>query len=214
MPYLIRAEFMASQGRAAEYEADQAEQYELLKTQPGFVSAVLLNSLGYPAKYTSLTRWESRESYKGFSNSEAARNVVQAFMPGELAVPSRSVEAYEEVLAVVNEGQQGTYGVLVDWTINPGQANATGFESNRKTFFELRRQHNSDFVGGRLYRFQGNPTRYLVFTRYRTLDGLKDGRRAPEVQEFTRANPTTAYTSALNVLEHYEIMQRLPMVRR
>src|SRR5262245_29692458 len=78
MAFITRTEAMVRAGRTAEYEARQAQFYELQKTQPGFVRAMLLNSLGYPAKYTSLVVWGSREAYRAWARSEARSSFFQA----------------------------------------------------------------------------------------------------------------------------------------
>src|SRR5687768_637868 len=135
--YMTRIEYSVMGGRVAEFEAGQAQYGEVLRQQPGFQQLVMLNSLGYPAKYTLLVRWESRDAHRAWSRSDAFQDFAKEhpFRNDELYTRSRPLEAYEVVLEVVNEGQQEAYVSLIDTIIDVRPGNATYFESSRKELF-------------------------------------------------------------------------------
>jgi heme-degrading monooxygenase HmoA len=83
--YATRTELMVAPGKARAWEAFWAKVSELGKAQQGFQAGMLLNSLSYPAKYVSLTLWESREAGRAFAKSEAFSALFQATSVQELA---------------------------------------------------------------------------------------------------------------------------------
>src|ERR1700674_2007276 len=125
--YATRTETMVVPGKALAWEAFWAKVSELGKAQQGFQAGTLLNSLSYPAKYVSLTLWESREAGRAFTKSEAFGALFQAHAVQGLATLGRPQEAYDVLMRVMSEGQSA-YAGLIDWTLDPEADNAASFE--------------------------------------------------------------------------------------
>src|SRR5690242_12129760 len=71
--YLLRSDLIAAPGAAAELEGYLGRAFAAMRTQPGFVRALLGNAPGQPAVYLSLVIWQSREAARGWSRGEAGR---------------------------------------------------------------------------------------------------------------------------------------------
>ncbi len=203
--YLTRREVMVAPGRAAEFEAWWAEGQEGLKGQKGFSLSTLHNSLGYPNKYTALTRFETREDSQASQNSAAFRARLQARPEGLIVGRPRPTEAYEPVHRVGPTGGPAAFTTLVEWNVTPGTARA--FESSRQELFDLRQKHLKGFVRASLWRFLGNRTQYLVING--NAGGQGNGPQEPEIAAFQRAHPSSEYASAPPVIENYRNVQRV-----
>lgn len=209
--YAVRTEVMVSPGKAIAYEAWWARIIELGKAQQGFQAGTLLNSLSYPAKYVSLTLWESREAGRSFAKSEAFSTLFQANAVLEMATLSRPQEAYDVVMRVMGEGQSA-YASLIDWTLDPQPDNAASFERTRKEIFELRKQYVPGFVANGLGRLLGHPYRYQVVQFYSTMDALRSavlGSQIPQIQAFIEAHPNSKHASTPVSAEAYEVVRQV-----
>ena len=183
--YAMREEVMVAPDKHREFREAAARRGELAKAQPGFQLQVLLRSLGYPAKFTLLQRWESREALDAF------------------------FEAYEVVLDVVSQGRQANFAVLLDFTVNVGFNNAQGFEQNRKEMFEFRQKHVKGFVAGRIRRFLGDPTKYLVIQDWESREAAQAGQALPEMGEFFRTHQVGQFTSGPPTQDAYLPISRV-----
>src|SRR5712692_3208256 len=169
--YATRTEVMVAPGKALAWEAFWAKISELGKAQQGFQAGTLLNSLSYPAKFVSLTLWESRDAGRAFAKSAAFSALFQATSVQELATLGRPQEAYDVLMRVIGEGQSA-YALLIDWTLDPRPDNAASFERTRKEIFELRKQYVPGFVGNGLGRLLGQDRKYQVVQFYSTMDAF------------------------------------------
>ena len=204
--YLVRTDGIVGPGRAAEFEKWWAGFGPLLKPHKGFQLAVLFNSLGYPARYTSLTRWDNVEAFRGFFKGGGLGAHIRAGTDFFTLV--RPQEAYELVYRVGDPSvARGNCGILVEFNINPRSAQA--FESSRKEVLELRQKLVKGFVVSGLWRSPGTPTKYLVTQAYTDRKAAEAARTAPEVQAFMRAHPFTEYADAPPTIEAYELVQRI-----
>jgi heme-degrading monooxygenase HmoA len=176
----------------------------LWSQQPAFRSGTLLNSLGTPAKYVYLTRWDTREAFRSYARSEEFLAAQAADPTTGLSTPGRPAEAYESVLDVSSEGE-AAYVTLIDWNIMPGTA--ADSEARRQEQYDLRKQHHGPgFVFSRLERFLGATTRYLTSIGYTTLAGLRATNAGPQLQAFVQAHPVNEHSSVPLVSEPYEVV--------
>lgn len=205
--YVTRTEAIISAGGAAAYESRTAQLADLLRAQPGFVSGALLNSLGDPARYSFLARWEGREAGRCFARSGALRDFRLAHPAEGLFCLSRPQEAYEGVVDVASEGQ-GSFVTLVEWNIKPGRENAAAFERSRQELFELRQKYQKGFVANLMRRFLGNPTRYLMVLSYSSREDAWAVSAAPEIQQFLRAHRYHQYAETPPAIEVYDTIRR------
>jgi heme-degrading monooxygenase HmoA len=209
--YAIRTEVKVGPGKALAWEAWWTKASELGKAQQGFQVGTMLNSLSFPAKYVSLTLWESREAGRAFARGEAFSALFQAHAVQELGTLGRPQEAYDVLTRVMGEGQ-AAYAILVDWTLDPRPDNAASFERTRKEIFELRKQYIPGFVGNGLGRLLGHPYRYQVVQFYSTMDALRAGgfgSQIPQIQAFGAAHPPSEYASAPFSGEAYEVIRQV-----
>ena len=209
--YATRTEVMVAPGKALAWEAFWAKISELGKAQQGFQAGTLLNSLSYPAKYVSLTLWESREAGRAFTKSEAFGALFQAHAVQGLATLGRPQEAYDVLMRVMSEGQSA-YAGLVDWTLDPQPDNAASFERTRKEIFELRKQYVPGFVANGLGRLLGHPYRYQVVQFYSTMDAFRSavlGSQIPQIQAYIEAHPNSKYASTPVSGESYEVVRQV-----
>lgn len=207
--YARREEVMVAPDKHREFREAAARRGELAKAQPGFQLQVLLRSLGYPAKYTLLQRWESREALDTFFGTDQWRAFRRENPLSSLVTTTRPVEAYEVVLDVVSQGRQANFAVLLDFTVNVGFNNAQGFEQNRKAVFEFRQQHVKGFVAGRIRRFLGDPTKYLVIQDWESREAAQAGQALPEMGEFFRTHQVSQYTSGPPTQDAYLPISRV-----
>ena len=70
-------EGMVAAGRIGEFEARMRSLGELLKQQPGLDRGALLSSLAYPAKYTRMMRFLSREAVREWARSGDLANFLE-----------------------------------------------------------------------------------------------------------------------------------------
>jgi heme-degrading monooxygenase HmoA len=209
--YATRTEVMVVPGKALAWEGFWAKVSELGKAQQGFQAGTLLNSLSYPAKYVSLTLWESREAGRAFAKSEGFGALFQAHAVQELATLGRPQEAYDVLMRVMSEGQSA-YASLIDWTLDPEADNAESFERTRKEIFELRKQYVRGFVANGLGRLLGHPYRYQVVQFYSTMDALDSavlGSQIPQIQAVIEAHPNSKYASTPVSGDRYEVVRQV-----
>ncbi len=209
--YATRTELMVVPGKARAWEAWWAKVSELGKAQQGFQAGTLLNSLSYPAKYVSLTLWESREAGRAFAKGEAFSALFQATSVQELATLGRPQEAYDVLTRVMGEGQSA-YASLIDWALDPRPENAASFERTRKEIFDLRKQYMPGFVGNGLGRLLGHLYRYQVVQFYSAMDALRSavaGSQIPQIQAFMEAHPNSEHASTPTSGEGYEVVRQM-----
>ena len=75
-------------------------------------------------------------------------------------------------------------------------------------FVEFRKAQQQGFVRSRLYRFLGDPRRYLVGNTYTDRETAMADQKLPAVQEYARAHPYSEYTSSPPAVEAYQIVAR------
>jgi heme-degrading monooxygenase HmoA len=202
--YLVRSDLFVAPGRGAELEACWGEGLRLLSGQAGFRLATLSNSLGYPDKYTSLTRFERREDWQTAVRTGPYQAWLRAWPEGLVVAQPRPAEAYELVHVVGPSAERPAYGRLVEWNLDPGAGRR--FEESRKEVFALRQRYAPGFVVSSLWRFLGNRLRYLGISGYVG----NDERAHPEITAFDHAHPYTEYASIPPDVESYAIIERVP----
>jgi hypothetical protein len=185
-------------------EACWSEGQRFLEDQAGFRLATLSNSLGYPEKYTSLTRFARREDWQAAVRTGAYQAWLRRWPEGLVAAQPRPTEAYELIHLVGPSGDRPAYGRLVEWNLDPGAGHR--FEDSRKEVFALRQRYAPGFVVSGLWRFLGHRLRYLGISGYTG----NDERAHPEITAFDRAHPYTEYASTPPDVESYAIIQRVP----
>jgi heme-degrading monooxygenase HmoA len=200
--YAVRTQFLVGTGRASDFEAHRLEMRDALKAAPGFSSEVLLNGLGYPGRYVSISRWDTPDAFAAFYRSAALRDLTGSAY--DLYTVERCDEAYEVLLSF---GQppfaSGAWSQLVEWNIKAGAAGH--FEASRKTLFELRQQHGGIFTS-QLFRFLGNSSQYFVMQAYENRAAESAGRTVPEIQAFFAEHPASEYVTRAPVNEYYTIV--------
>jgi heme-degrading monooxygenase HmoA len=206
--YLVRVDMFVAPGRGAELERCWGEGQRVLKAQTGFHLATLSNSLGYPEKYSSLTRFECREDWQAAVRTELYQAWLRAWPEHLVVARPRPAEAYELVHVVGRSGERPDYGRLVEWNLDPGAGRR--FEESRKEVFALRQRHAPGFVVSGLWRFLGNRLRYLGISGYVG----NDERAHPEITAFDQAHPYTEYASTPPDVESYAIVERVSRGRR
>ncbi len=204
--YVVRQEATIVGGQASAYLERAKRQGEVAGRQKGFVGRLLLNSFGYPQKYTILTTWESREAARASALGPGAAFVRENPLAG-IATPSRPNEAYAVIHDVSGSGEPGSV-VLVEWTLDARPGNAAAFEASRKEVFELAKKHVPGFVSSQLLRFLGAANKYVAVRQNTNRDALAPV-APPEVQAYNAAHPATGFASTLNITDRYEVIQRL-----
>ena len=201
--YAVRTQFLVGTGRASDFEAHRLQMRGVLKAAPGFSSEVLLNGLGYPGKYVSITRWDTRGAFAAYYRSPAFREIVRA--GNGICTVDRCEEAYEVLLTFGQPPRaSGAWSQIVEWNIKAGAA--AKFEASRKTLFELRQRHGGIFVS-QLFRFLGNSSQYFVMQAYENRNAESAGRTVPEIQAFFTAHPATEYVTQAPVGEYYTTVE-------
>jgi len=201
--FAIRTEFNVRPSRGVDFETLQVDVRAQMGSAQGFVSEVLLNGLGYPGKYVSISEWESREAWRTFHRSRGFLDACRS--AEELGGGSRPDETYEVAMTIGRlPSVPGAWGQLVEWSIKTGAADA--FETSRKLLFDLRQRQGGIFVS-KLYRFLGNSSRYLVMQAYETRDGEKAGRGAADIKEFFAVHPPTNYVNSAPAGEYFTVMR-------
>jgi len=205
--YAVRTELLLPPWRGHEFEAWAMRLKGAWQKSAGFQGAALLNSLGYPARYTILSYWNEREACRTSDKSAVMGKVVRS---GEdLFTAPRPQEAYEVVLTVgAPPIGEGGWSQMVQWEIKAGAAEA--FEASRKELFDLRQSRTKGNLVSRLHRFLGNSSRYLVWQVYESREAELAGRQVPAVAEFFRSHPATDYVSSPTVGEYYTPVAVVP----
>jgi heme-degrading monooxygenase HmoA len=205
--YATRQSIMVAPGKFDAVEARIKGISALQQAQPGFNVRRVLQSLGYPAKITILTYWDSRDAARAAIRSRAFTDWLAANPADGLTTSSIPVEAYDVVHEVTGSAATDKtpgHVTLVEWTLNPGLANAEAFEQSRRDAFALQVRHNPGFIRHRLLRFLGSPGRYLVINANVSLDALREAMRVPDIARFTEAHPASTYAATPPVIEAYE----------
>ena len=205
--YVTRQEVTVAGGRGTEYLERTNRLGELVRSQKGFLGRLILNSFGYPAKYTALTTWESREAARAFAMSPQIATFLRENPLEGMATVTRPMEAYAVIHDVSSSGEPGSV-VLVEWMLDARPGNAAAFEASRKELFELARKHVPDFVSSGLLRFLGAANKYLAVRQNTNRDALAPA-APPEVQAYNAAHPATGFASTPNAAERYEVIQRI-----
>lgn len=196
--YTIIRQFSVPTGYADEFEAGNDRIIELLKRQPGFVSAVLANNMGDPNHYGLISTWQDRAAYMTYFRSPALRGLLAQ---GDQSLAGRltnlGARAYERVC--VSETQADVhYLVGVSWTVDA--AKITAFEASRQELFEqIKRQAPSGWRRSALSRYLGAPGQYLVGHSFESEEAAKSLPAHPVLQQFQREHPATDYTSVAPV---------------
>lgn len=151
--------------------------------------AALLNALGYPEKYTTLTEWESREHALAFSRGSTLAAFVREHPREGVVTPSRPVEAYEVVHRVLGTGPLGAV-YLIDEIVQAGPGNLELFEETRGAVYQLRRQFGTGFALSLLSRFLGGANRYLIFGAFNAVGDDQKTANAPEIRRYWEEHST------------------------
>jgi heme-degrading monooxygenase HmoA len=204
--YGTRVEFFAAPGKAAEFEAREAQLQELLTQQAGLERCSLSHSLGYPFKYARLILWESREAADAFRNGSVFSTFLTEHPNQGLYTVARPVEAYESVGTVRGDAAPASkaHTVLIDATIDTRAGNAQAFEASRIELFELRKRYGRGLLTQGLSRFLGGGGRYLAYLVAASREDLQATNDAPEVQRLLQVHPWSHYSTTPPVAEAYE----------
>ena len=205
--YTTKQDFQVRAGWLTQFEAFGGKLFELFDKQEGFLRATLLNSLGYPTKYTIFATWESREAARALGHSSALTQLLAESTPRELAIPLTPVEAFE----VVHRASGGNSGARVAYIIDqkcgsaPGQAQA--YEDARHKLFLVRKQHGTGFVVNILARFLGGGNRYIVFGAYTDAKSEAETAAHPELIAYWKAYGAQTIPIATETREPYEVVR-------
>ncbi len=186
--YVTRIQSMVVPGKIREAEAFAAQAFDMVKSQPGFLRGGVVNSLGYPAKYTSLAAWETREAAETFRRSDAYQRFLLANPLSNVATPLGPAEAFESVYRVQDRPiTEAGCIALVDITIDPTKAPA--FEQRSQELLDLRAKVGHGLISSTLTRFMSGGGRYLGYSVYTDQEAAQRTQSAPEVQAFMAAHP-------------------------
>lgn len=175
----------------------------MLRQQPGYQGGALLNSAGYPLRYTRITVWDNRDALKAFWASTAIQRFAQENPAEGIFTTTRDIEAYEIIHRVSQPGQPTT-AVLVDWTTDPGKAQA--FADSRKELIELRRRVGRGVVTSAISRFLGGPNRYVVYLSALSAGDLTAFFATPEYQTWVQTHGVTEYSSTPPTIQAFEVV--------
>jgi heme-degrading monooxygenase HmoA len=204
--YVLRLEGTVAAGRAGEFEDTMRKLGDLLAQHPGFDRGALLNSYGYPAKYTRMIRFLDRESARAWERSAELATFREKHSLNGIYTASRPAEAYELVHAARGEGKAG-YVHMADWTVSTAAANAATFEADRKELFELRRSNGQGFVAMLLLRFLGGQGRYVQYSVSTDEAAAAASGAVPENRRWVQNHPAASYGGPGPVQEAYELLQ-------
>jgi heme-degrading monooxygenase HmoA len=204
--YVLRLEGTVATGRAGEFEETMRGLGDLLAQHPGFDRGALLNSYGYPAKYTRMIRFLDRESARAWERSAELATFREQHPLGGIYTATRPTEAYELVHAVRGGGEAG-YVHMADWTIGPAAANAATFAADRKELFELRQRNGQGFVAMLLLRFLGGQGRYVQYSVSTDEAAAAASGAVAENRRWVQDHPAAMYGGPGPVQEAYELLQ-------
>jgi quinol monooxygenase YgiN len=189
--YGIRRDITVSPADLGEFEALNKEVNDLARNHPGFVSAVLLESAGYPGRFTRLSNWESRGAARAFIRTPELAALAKRIQA--LSAPVQPAEGYE-VIDLVREPGQAGIAAINTWTVSPSKAEA--FEESRKALFQQRRKEVRGIATQGLARSLANPARYFVYISFLSEDDLTAYVTSPRMQEFIRTQAYREYADA------------------
>ena len=95
----------------------------------------------------------------------------------------------------------------VDWTLKSPTV-APAFEAYSRQMSELTRQYAPGFVTGRLRRFLGNDTRYLVLVIVTDRAAARGRLLVPQVKSFLDQHPYTEFAFQPPTSEAHYVVQR------
>lgn len=187
--YLTREEVTVAPGKLVQFEDGIARYFALLRQQSGLLRATLLNSRGYPGRYTTLEQWERPEDARAFARSAALAHLLREGPREGIATPSRPLEAYEVVHRVVGAGKP-VAAYLIDEVVAAGPGNLQEFEDSRGEVYRLRQQFGPGFAVSLLSRFLGGANRYLIFGAFSSPGDDERTAATLEIQQFWEAHPS------------------------
>ena len=206
--YLVRADLTAALGGTRDLEAFVGDAYARLAGEPGFVSALLGNALGYPSAYLSLASWESRAHWQAWRHGEASRPLQDALRSQSFMTVARPAEAYELLFEERTPAVEGTYLGLAERTVADPRNQAAAFEETARRVSALRRQYGAGFVANGLARHLGGGGRYMAVLRYVDLAAAEAIDSAPNIAAFRRDHPFGAFTGPA-LLSDYELIHSM-----
>jgi quinol monooxygenase YgiN len=204
--YLTRREVMLAAGGLPGFEAATERYFALLQQQEGPVRATLLNSLGFPERYTTLEQWESRAQAQSFARSAAIAAFVRKSPLEGIANPSRPLEAYEVVHRIVGHGAPGA-AYLIDEIVGPGPGKLQEFEESRGEVYRLRKEFGPGFAVSLLSRFLGGANRYLIFGGFVNPGDDQRTGNAPEIRRYWEEHPT-AESLVISAIRDHQVLVR------
>jgi heme-degrading monooxygenase HmoA len=207
--YSLVNEFTVTAGRADEFEAAAKALFDLLAQTPGWQGGVLLNNAGYPARFTLGSNWDERATSRAFTRSQPFKDLIREHPLDGIALPSRPAEAYELIDQIAEPGQAGA-SMAVRWTIDQGKTAA--FEESRRALFAARKQFGRGVVRSALYRFLGDPRRYIVYHSALERADLQAFFASPEAAAWQQQYGQEQYTSTPTEIDLFEVvLARVPV---
>jgi heme-degrading monooxygenase HmoA len=202
--YSTRLQVMVNPGRAADFEEWARRLFDNQQRQQGFERGSVLNSLGYPAKFTILGSWVNRDAARNWGRNNLRDFLTQNPTEG-IATPMGPVDAWETIIVTRSaDPTPGAYAVLVDATIDPSKAR--DFEESRKRLFALRQQYGKGFISNTLSRFLGAPGRYGILVASRSEQDSIATQNAVEVKRYWDEHPISEFGGGQPAIEICEIV--------
>jgi heme-degrading monooxygenase HmoA len=201
--YLLRSDLIAALGAAAELEGYLGRAFAAMRTQPGFVRALLGNAPGQPAVYLSLVIWQSREAARGWSRGEAGRPFRDELRQQTFLSRARPSEAFDLLFErVATPFAVGHIG-LAERTVAEPATQAAAFEETARAVSELRCEHGAGFVANGLARYRGDGGRYMAVLLYTSKAAADAIDQAPAIAHYRQTHPFGAFTGPA-ILSDYE----------
>ncbi len=198
--YLVAVINRVVPGRVTEAISATEPLFEPLRTQPGFISATLLHSLGEPGLYGASYRWESRAAAEAWRTSEARQAQSRERLLEGIIIPITPPSASEIIDSVADdEFRTNAKGIVVRlWNIDQGPAAARDFVDTRIQVMKLLKEHVEGYVGGLVLRSLGDPRSMAVAHGFANADSRMVGgaEQIPGVAELRAANPPRNFSSA------------------
>jgi heme-degrading monooxygenase HmoA len=210
MTYVTRQEVELQGLRFDEFEERQGQVNEVFRAHAGFEERRVLRSLGYPARYTLLTYWQSFAEADAAARGATLRGWFEQNPQPAWAAALGPVEAYEKVHEVAGRGAAVTVPGLVrlnDWTFT----NPAVFAASRKELSEFFAQNAEGFLRHRLLRFLGGGGRYLVIYAWTSLEAADAAHHTSEAQAILAKTPAALYaTSPSSTAEYAPVTVAVP----
>jgi heme-degrading monooxygenase HmoA len=186
--YLTREEVRVEVGQTSVFERETAEFFSELREQSGFLRATLLNSLGFPFRYTRVVQWDDRAAAMAFERRPAMEGAGSAPSSGEIYCATRPLEAYENVHRILRSGKiDACY--LIDEVVTRGPTTLRDFEESRGAVYELRKQYGPGFGASLLSRFLGGANRYLIFGGFEREGDDQRTAQTEQIVDYWREHP-------------------------